>query len=261
MLFNIQIPTPTGDDAYSLFLNNINRIDWYEENGRPYFLKSLRQMENPLINQMIDERKDLKKDERSYVEKFRSPFLEKLYHPERYERIAHEILSYEDTFDKIYPKFQSMQNSWGFKIWPEYVIDLNMYVSNGSYNSNTGHIILGVKGGGIEINPSTINLVMHEMIHLGIEKLIVRDRQGRTLLQQNEKERVVDNLCRYAGKGVFSDELLQFQKITEPFSYMDAFVREQPQKNLVQEIQRFLNKNNKTKTLISMNNILKGKEK
>ena len=98
MLFNIQIPTPTADEAYRLFLNNINRVDWYEENGRPYFLKSLYQMENPLINQMVDERQILKQDEELYIEKFRRPFEERLYHPEHYKRISDEILSYNDKY-------------------------------------------------------------------------------------------------------------------------------------------------------------------
>ena len=187
MPFNIQIPTPNEKEAYSLFLTNINRIDWYEENGRPYFLISLRQMKTPLIDQMIDERQTLKQDEKSYTEKFRQPFHEKLYHPEHYKRIADEILSYKDTFDQIYPKFQSMQDSWGFKVWPEYVLDLNMYVSNGSYNSNTGHIILGIRDGNMPVNLNTIKLITHEMVHLGIEKLVVRDKQGKLLLKQNEK--------------------------------------------------------------------------
>ena len=54
MKFNIQIPTPTLEQAYQLFLQNITRIDWYEENGRHYFLQSLKQMNKPLINQMIE---------------------------------------------------------------------------------------------------------------------------------------------------------------------------------------------------------------
>lgn len=261
MLFNIQIPTPTADAAYNLFLNNINRIDWYEENGRPYFLKSLQQIQNPLIDQMIHERQSLKQDEKSYTEKFRQPFYEKLYRPECYERIANEILSYKDTFDKIYPKFQSMQDSWEFKIWPVYVIDLNMYVSNGSYNSNSGHIILGIKDGSMHADLNTVKLMMHEMVHLGIEKLVVRDKNDNMQLKQNEKERVVDNLCQYVGKGIFPDDTLQFQKITEPFSYMDEFASGQPHKNLVKEIQRFLDKKNAIKTLTSVNNLLKRKEK
>ena len=117
-----------------------------------------------------------------------------------------------------------------------------MYVSNGSYNSNTGHIILGIKGGNIPVNLNTIKLIMHEMVHLGIEKLVVRNQQGELLLKQNEKERVVDNLCQYVGKGIFSDDALKFQKITEPFAYIDEYVTGQPHKNLVKEIQSFLKK-------------------
>lgn len=67
MQFNIKIPTPTLDQAYSLFLQNIRRIDWYEENGRPYFLATLKQMKKPLINQMIAERKLLKTNEKKYT--------------------------------------------------------------------------------------------------------------------------------------------------------------------------------------------------
>ncbi|MBE6446604.1 MAG: hypothetical protein E7021_04300 [Alphaproteobacteria bacterium] len=245
MNFNIHIPIPTLKQAYQLFLQNISRIDWYEENGRPYFLQSLKQMNKPLINQMIEERDLLKTDENKYVKKFQHPFEKELYHPERYERLANEILSYKDTFDKIYNKFKAMHDSWGFIILSEYTIDLNMYVGNGSYNAKTGHILLGIKGGGIQVNMSTIKLIMHEMIHLGIENLIVKDKSGKLLLQQEEKERVVDNLCQYVGKGIFDEKLLQFQSITEPYSYMDKLCTGQPQKDLVKEIQRFLKENEK----------------
>lgn len=260
MALNIQIPVPTAEQAYLLFLQNINRIDWYESNARPYFLKSLRQMENPIINQMIDERKSLKDNEKLYIEKFHQPFAKNLYHPECYQKIADDILSYKDTFDKIHERFQQLHDSWGFKIWPEYVVDLNMYVSNGSYNSNTGHIILGIKNGKIKADLNMIKLIMHEMVHLGIEKSIVRDEQGNILLKQNEKERVVDNLCRYVGKGIFPDDALQFQRITEPFAYMDEFVSGQPRKNLAKEIQSFLKKKGSIKTLTSLNNMLKRKQ-
>ena len=63
------------------------------------------------------------------------------------------------------------------------------------------------------------------------------------------------------GKDIFPDDALQFQKITEPFSYMDEFVSGQPDKNLVKEIQRFVQKQNEIKTLTSINNLLKRKEK
>ena len=167
MPLNIKIPTPTLEQAYELFLQNIKRIDWYEENGRPYFLKTLHQMNKPLIEQMISERALLKTQESKFITQFQKPFELELYHPERYNRIRDEILSYKDVFDKIYKKFKLLNNSWGFVIWPEYVIDLNMYVGNGSYNAKTGHILLGIKGGGIQISMATIKLIMHEMIHLG----------------------------------------------------------------------------------------------
>ena len=244
MLFNIQIPTPSFEQAYALFLRNISRIDWYEANKRPYFLRTLQQMEKPLINQMIEERSLLKTNEARYYTKFKEPFKKELYHSERYQRIADKILSHTDIFDKIYKKFKLMHDSWGFIILPRYVIDLNMYVSNGTYDANSGHILLGIKGGGIQVTEATIKLIMHEMIHLGIEDLIVRDKAGKMLLRQNEKERIVDNLCQYVGHGIFPDDLLTFQEIAKDCSYMDKFVTGQPDKNLLKEIKEFLKNKN-----------------
>ena len=240
ILLNIQIPIPTLEQAYSLFLQNISWIDWYEGNSRPYFLKSLQQMGKPLINQMIDERGLLKTNKNKYIEKFQQPFEKELYHPERYKRIIDEILSYSNIFNKIHEKFKLMNHSWGFYIFPEYTIDLNMYVGNGIYNANNGHILIGIKGGGVQVNLATIKLIMHEMIHLGIENILIRDKSGKLLLKQEEKERIVDNLCQYVGKDIFDKKLLQFQPITEKCSYIDEFVVGQPQKNLVKEIQKFL---------------------
>ena len=50
---------------------------------------------------------------------------------------------------------------------------------------------------------------------------------------------------QYVGKGIFDEKLLQFQLITEPYSYMDKLCTGQPQKDLVKEIQRFLKENEK----------------
>ena len=118
MNFNIHIPTPTLKQAYHLFLQNISRIDWYEENGRPYFLQSLKQMNKTLINQMIEERDLLKTDENKYAKKFQQPFEKELYHPERYERLANEILSYNDMIDKDCPPLNPALSS----VLPKYCL-------------------------------------------------------------------------------------------------------------------------------------------
>ena len=88
------------------------------------------------------------------------------------------------------------------------------------------------------------------MIHLGIEDLIINpEHQENPPIRQEEKERIVDNLCIYTMKGFLplgriweNGEKSNYQEVASCADYMDKVVGNQPQTNLVSAVQNFLKK-------------------
>ena len=150
-----------------------------------------------------------------------------------------------------YDKFEKLNASWGFEILSEYNIDLVAYSIGGKYYrdpQNIGHVVLGF-GNQWDDKSALAHIIVHEMIHLGIEDLIVNPKHLKNaLIQQEEKERIVDNLCNYVTAKNIPDfkrkwsngEFSRFQEVSSHCAYMDKVVGSQPRKNLVFAVQDFL---------------------
>lgn len=143
----------------------------------------------------------------------------------------------------------SLQQSWGFEILPEYHVDINLFGMGGSYHrdeKNIGHIITGIKK---ENTPEQYaGLLGHEIIHLGIEDLVINPNHEKIPpIHQEEKERIVDNLCIYVMQGILplvkkwsNGKESMYQEIAKDAFYMDKIVGKQPEQNLVLSVKNFL---------------------
>ena len=87
------------------------------------------------------------------------------------------------------------------------------------------------------------------MIHLGIEDLIINpNHEENPPVQQEEKERIVDNLCIYTMEGFLplertwtNGQKSKYQEVASSAAYMDDFVGIQPKNKLTfQGVQEFL---------------------
>lgn len=244
MVFKISVPVPSSQQIFENLSHFIGMLGWFDSHNRPYKRQALEKLEDPLINSMIREAKDLSDDNYPvFYDKFFAEFTEKLYCRSNLEKIARQFEEYIPIIMQASPKFEALNKSWGFKIWDEYVIDLSLYTSGGQYNYGNGHVILGC-GRGTNLPPLTAAFtVLHEMVHLGIETLIINP-EGREepRVAQEEKERIVDNLCLFMCSDIaeFCDLEPKYQEVAAGATYMDAVVGKQPETNLPRAVEDFL---------------------
>lgn len=251
MSFNIEVGKPEVRHAFALLRHNIGMLNWFAANNRPYQENFLRGLNNPLINAMIEDCGLITSETyRQFDARYFDAFVEELYSKCSYDEAICKIKEFIPKISKAETKFKALHDSWGFKIYDKYVIDLDYFGSGGKYFYQTGHVTVGIKGG-VPTDEKIIGLILHEMIHLGIQELIV----NRFNLPQEEKERIVDNLCVYVLDGIVDSKRMRledgtmtaYQPVAECAAYMDDVVGIQPKNNLVKAVEAFINNEEKNK--------------
>ena len=245
-MFNIEIPVPSAQEAFGMLVGQVRALDWFIQNNRPYRLEYYQKLNNQIINEMIKERNQEKEVFlNKYWEQFKSKLYKKSAYADRISQIEQAILNLQPCYER----YEKLQKSWGFEILPKYSVDINLYGIGGSYHKDKegkGHIIIGEQ-------KSTDKLAFtlgHEILHLGIEDLIINpEHKKEPPIQQEEKERIVDNLCIYTMQGILplkrrwkDGSLSEYQEVASKASYMDKVVGMQPENNLVLAVQQFLEK-------------------
>lgn len=251
MAFNIKIPLPTPEQAFNFLAWQVRRLDWFLANNRANRLAFFQNLNHSVVNDMITE-KNRRLSQTDFYEKYFSPFANRMYRKEEYAPLIEYTLKAVEKLQSCFLKYQDLQKSWGFQILPEYHIDINRYGSGGSYRRDehhVGHIITGVN----PENPPELfaRLLGHEILHLGIEDLLINPQHKKEApVRQEEKERIVDNLCIYAMDGVLplgrrwtDKKVCKYQEVAKEASYMDAVVGCQPENNLLESVSQFLRKN------------------
>jgi hypothetical protein len=97
------------------------------------------------------------------------------------------------------------RTAYGFRTFGHYDVVLTLYGPGGGYDSSTGRITLftDAEGHGRFDKPFA-HTIVHEMVHIGIQKRIVEAKQ----LTHSDKERLVDRVCLLA-----FDDLLPGYKV------------------------------------------------
>lgn len=96
-----------------------------------------------------------------------------------------EYADYVETeFSEIEKRVEALKELGSFKSKDHYVIKFTIYGTGGSYNSESGEIIINIKAYPKEKIPG---IIIHEITHVGIEQLI-----RKYSIKQWDKERVVD---------------------------------------------------------------------
>jgi len=125
-------------------------------------------------------------------DKLKERFVDTLYDPKFYQTGIQELKTQKSTIEEALPHLAKFNKKWGFKLFPAYNVALTRYGPGGSYGSETGKIIMLTRKNGTFRKERPDHIVVHEMLHIGIEEEIV-DYFGLT---HREKERVVDRICR-----------------------------------------------------------------
>lgn len=125
-------------------------------------------------------------------------FIQKIYRLSDYKIGIEKINSEIENITNNFPVFEKLNTSWGFKLFPQYTILLTLYGPGGSYNSDTGTILIRTSVDGKFQNPK-LQSIIHEITHLGIEDNIVKKYN----LNHSEKEALVNIMCRINFSSLF----------------------------------------------------------
>lgn len=114
------------------------------------------------------------------------------------------IASSASVLESVYGLAEEFEKAWGFRLFDEYTIRLTLYGSGGSYDPDTGTVILfATAAGQFKFDQEPAEIIVHEMTHIGIEEPIVE----KFHLSHWEKERLVDRLVQ----ACFGEELPDYR--------------------------------------------------
>lgn len=229
--FSVRIPSSSEEARHVWTL--LNKIAFYNNNNYRISLP-----QSNVIHDLLD-KANRKQLTRSDLRVLSRDFDEKIYHRSDYLN-SYEIIqkSLPSANDKI-KVFQTYRDKWNFYIPDQYKILLTLYGTGGSYNHLNGTItILIKKEGRFKRGPNPLATILHEAVHIGIEKPIVEKYR----LSHWTKERIVDQFMAHHFRDVCPDYKMQPNAETE----IDViFKNEDVWDNLPKKIEEFLSQKNK----------------
>jgi len=112
---------------------------------------------------------------------------------------------YRIEIESVFKVFLILHKLWNFRIYSSYEIALTKYGPGGRYNHNLGRMLLMVRKDGSFKRFNPLHTVIHEMVHFGIEEVIVK----KLALSHWEKECLVDLICKYKFDHIIPDYKMQ----------------------------------------------------
>ncbi|MCX6783454.1 MAG: hypothetical protein NT141_00015 [candidate division WWE3 bacterium] len=199
----IQIRPNTIEEELNRIQETVRKLPWFKEHG--YTPKLPKKLES----------------------------LQEEYKPEIYAIGVNILKKNREQIEVVFPIFSKLATAWAFKVFPHYEIVVTRYGMGGSYSSETGKIIMRVEDSGKFLRLQPYHTPIHEMIHIGIEEVIVKKYK----LTQEEKERSVDLMAVTLFKDIMPDYKLQ--SIGD--SRIDRFITAETIPNLPAAINRYVN--------------------
>jgi len=140
-------------------------------------------------------------------EKLSQVFVNHVYDRGSYQAGLETLMSAGERLRMVFPAFEAWQAQWSFYLPPHYNVVLTLYGTGGYYHPATGRIILMTTPAGRFKRVDPVHTIVHEMVHIGIQKNIVE----RFKLSHLEKERLVDLICSIRFGDILPDYRLQPQ--------------------------------------------------
>ncbi len=197
---NIEIRPQNNKEEFEYLLEVLSRLDFYKIHGYNVSLP-----EHPVFADILQNPHKAK--DKKFIQNLKELFESEIYNQQLYLKGKKVI---ENAKPKIMEALQIMQGwrPWGFKLFPSYTIKLTLYGPGGSYDFENGIILAKTNKEG-QFKRQAEHLIIHELVHIGIEESIVRKYD----LKHNEKEGLVDAFCvKYFGKLLKG---YQIQKISD----------------------------------------------
>ncbi|MBN2546680.1 MAG: hypothetical protein JXB50_12840 [Spirochaetes bacterium] len=149
-----------------LFIKNIGYFNKYNYTANlPYNDPEVQKLINKSLNKKLKD-KDFKKFEKTFDKKY--------YDPADYLKGIDYVNNVIPGIEKAFPVFNDYADKWAFKVCNKYEIILSLYSIGGMVSGRDGRILLlTYKEGNEKRGSDTLGLIIHEMIHIGINDPII----------------------------------------------------------------------------------------
>lgn len=181
----IQIKTPTVQEETEYVWRTIIDIQFFTTHNYEITLP-----EGQLIDELKKKSKRNELTDRDF-ERLQQYMKSEVYKPSDYERGFQRIKTNEGLINKLINKLHRIKKEWTFKTFKKYEVKLTLYGPGGSYDPETGSILIyTTKAGAFKQYDNPANTIIHEIMHIGTEASIMNKYDVPHPL----KERIVDQL-------------------------------------------------------------------
>jgi len=195
---NVVVKAKTSIEEVDNIWYLINNITFFDLNNyEPIFPK------HGYVDELL-EKKRRGEDIEKYYNKFKEIFENEIYILSDYEKGIKNAKDNLGNIESIFEILKYYVKQWNFELFSNYIVSLSLYGTSGAYYSteNEGIINLRTNKDGIfrrGIDPSAT--IVHEIIHIGIEKNII----AKYDISHNMKERIVDKFLKFHFNNIFPE--------------------------------------------------------
>jgi hypothetical protein len=214
----------TSQEAFAYLWRTLQQMPFFRKNGYDVALP-----EDATIAAIARGDVALDTVNRTALEK---RFSEEIYDASSFDSALEALRGTPRILDDVLPVFAQWAQSWGFVLHERYRVLLTLYGPGGSYDSNTGTITLWASSKGDFKGGGGTQTIVHEMVHLGTEKNIVRPLK----LTHWEKERLVDRICALQLAKALGGYPMQSKGETD----LDPFVNDEALSDLPAAMKRYV---------------------
>lgn len=214
----------TKEEAFHFILYLSKKLSWFKQNGYTIPLPQHKAFDTLYIQGKVA---------RDEEELLRAVFYNEVYTVESFKNGLQSISQFQDTIKLVLGRLYTLHQNWGFTLLPAYEVILTLYGPGGNYWPDKGYVIIRVNENGSFNNKPVLDSIIHELVHIGIEKTIVT----KFNLSHWEKERLVDLICSLYLKDLLPNYKMQKIENTK----IDVFVNQAViENNLPEVVEKFI---------------------
>ena len=205
------------DEETEYVWNLLQKYLWYQDNGYTISLPNL-----PIVTELINKALNNIPFTSSDHSDLQNAMIG-IYNSNDYQLGINKLNERKMIILSCFPAFLDYKakwaaRGWNFKTFDNYTVRLTLYGPGGSYNSNTGKIIMltypnGTFARGADPAPT----VVHETTHFAIEDEVITKYN----VTQRVKERIVDKFCYYHFRQVLTNYKMQPKSDDSIDPYLD----------------------------------------
>lgn len=179
----VSVTIPKAEEEIEYIWRNIQDTQFFDQNGYKVTYPRL-----SIISRLQEKvrKGQLSHSDYKYLE---AHFMDSVYSKKDYRLGLQKVEKSIPLINTILKKIEALSLNWEFETHPTYNIRLTLYGPGGSYEADTGEVILFTTNeGNFKQYRDPENTIIHEITHIGIEKTLIQRYQ----VPHAMKERIVD---------------------------------------------------------------------